>query len=379
MKNFIVKILKKLKLIEDFPGVIYNINRDITAKQKRVAIVYISSPYYEYTPDNMIFHANRLHQFVITKVFVNLGFVVDIYPVKTSNKFVNHEIKYDVVLGFGHFYKELCKYNPQAKKILLITENAPWVVRENFAKRIDYFKKRHNRSRVYTFPRLSFYTDDMFSMSDVGIAMSGTYNILRMKEKLPIIYQIDVNALCNHKECTRNHEKNKTRFVWFGSNGLIHKGVDILIDAFREMPELELDIYGAPIKEIREFSLPSNVHDCGRINVFSDEYIENVINRHSFVVSLSCSEGMMTGISTCMYSGLIPITTPETGFDDVDCNILVSDYTVESVINTIKTASQMDNGELERLSHKCMQHAKNNYSIESFASRMAAHISTIIS
>src|SRR5690606_13272968 len=36
----------------------------------------------------------------------------------------------------------------------------------------------------------------------------------------------------------------KKNYLWFGNGGLIHKGLDITIDAFKNLPELNLHICG---------------------------------------------------------------------------------------------------------------------------------------
>jgi hypothetical protein len=76
--------------------------------------------------------------------------------------------------------------------------------------------------------------------------------------------------------------------------------------------------------------------------VSSEDFIENVVKTHSFVISLSCSEALQSGVSTCMAHGLIPIVTPETGFDDTPNAIICKDFHLDNVIKVVLDASEME-------------------------------------
>ena len=53
----------------------------------------------------------------------------------------------------------------------------------------------------------------------------------------------------------RDFEKAKRRFLWVGSYGMVHKGLDLALDAFAGMPELELMVCGRREKEADFFNL----------------------------------------------------------------------------------------------------------------------------
>lgn len=375
--EFIKKIVNKYKKsMELCSPIIYNINHDVTQKQLKIAVVYITKNYLNSIDIHQVYHANTIHQFQIIKTLINENYSIDIYPcsIDVSNQI--RKIDYDVILGFGSNYLELCALNPHALKVLFVTENAPWIVQDKFKQRIAYFQQRYSVKHLYTVPRTLFYKEDMFNASDIGIIMNGTHNYNLMKSHFKKSYRINVNALFNKEvichPIRKNHNLTKRNFVWFGSNGLIHKGLDILIDAFRELPDLTLNIYGAPVKELRIFSIPTNVIVHDKINIFTNSFITEVIKKNTFVLSLSCSEGMMSGVATCMVHGLIPITTLETGFDDVPNSFLFEDYTVEHVIEILKKASNLEADYLSIVENQILSYSTKNYSIESFTSKFTS-------
>ncbi len=353
--------------------VIFNLNCSPGRQQKHVALVYLSRLHDEYGQTESLFHPSKEHYLIMLNVLFEQGFIVDLYNCSGDTPYnFPKETSYDVILGFGPLYIRLCEMNPKAQKILFSTENAPWVVREKFARRVEYFRATH-KCEVYTIRRDDFYTDRMFSISDMGIAMTGSYNVAGIKTILPKIERINVNAL-GVPECemgTKDFERSRRRFVWFGSRGLIHKGLDILVDVFRGLPDCELSIYGAPRSELRGWSLPPNVKDRGVINVQSNEYVEEVVQKHAFVVSLSCSEGMASGVATCMMSGLIPIVTPESGFDDCPHILSFDDWHQEAVAETIRRAAAMSAEELRQKESEVSAYAHAQYSSEAFRARFS--------
>lgn len=377
IKHLIIKIIgdnvisMPTSIKQSYP--ICNINQIVNSYQKRIAFVYIRNAWD--TPMDLkdVYHPNLIHQVAMINVLSKLGYCIDVYscgPDKISVSESMYAKKYDVILGFGTQYIQLCLANPCALKMLFITENAPWVVREKYDRRLTYFHERHPNIILHDSPRLDFYTDEMFKISDLGIALTGTYNLLGIQKHLSNVYRLDVNGLFNKSFNIHNpkdHTVTKSHFVWFGSRGFIHKGLDILIDAFASLPQLYLDVYGISREEFLGMPIPKNVSLCGMVNVMEDSFISNVINKNTFVVSLSCSEGMQTGITTCMMHGLIPIVTKECGLDDHDDVLYFDNYDVESVKATLLSAAQNPTEQLREKEIRIHTKSIMDFSAERFA------------
>ena len=363
--------------IDPSKKVIYNLNIDICKEQKRLAFVYLNSLYDKpYT--NQVYHVNRIHIYQLLLPFINMGYVIDIYPAEYLHEDDIYDIKYDVIFGFGPTYMKLITNNPNALKILFITENAPWVVREKFAERLDWYKERTGKFPQYARSRTNFYVDEMFSLSDYGISINGSNNISSMLSKLRPIYQLNVNALYGkHKDINKDHKRTRRKFLWFGSTGAIHKGLDLLVEVFRRLPEYQLDVYGANQLELKDMELPSNIVICNKINVLSERFIDEVVNEHSYVISLSCSEGMQSSIATCMMYGLIPIVSNETGYDDNPYAIIPESYDINQIMSVIKKCASTSSEELLKLEHDVMRFASSHYTIEQFTETYNQIISKI--
>jgi len=353
-----------------------NLNLNAVDKcQKRALLSYLDVGNIKL--DN-IGHANFYQAVQMTHALIKSDFCIDVCYCNDplAFEFIKNE-KYDVIIGLGDVYKKACEHcsKEDTVKILFVTENFPLVVEKKFAERIEYFKSRHPKiSFKSSSVRSGYYDEEIFKMSNYAIAMTSSFNIEPMKAYVRKTYQINANVLKNtaykfvKSERLPSIKSSRNRFLWFGSLGLIHKGVDILLDAFKELPDLSLEFYGLYANEKKLFNKlkPVNANDCGCVNVQKDEFIDKVVKRHCFMLLASCSEGMSTAVATCMLHGIIPVVTKESGFEPCDCIIELPDFKVETVKNAVLKLCEMSDEEVLNLSEKTYNYAMANFSLEHF-------------
>lgn len=128
----------------------------------------------------------------------------------------------------------------------------------------------------------------------------------------------------------------RRRFLWFGSGGLLHKGLDRVLETFAGLPDLELTVLGPIDREPafarafrRELYETPNIHTLGWIDVAGPEFLD-IARRHLALVYPSCSEGQNGGAVTCMHAGLIPVLSRESGVD------IAPEYGVELVTSSLE-------------------------------------------
>jgi glycosyltransferase involved in cell wall biosynthesis len=188
------------------------------------------------------------------------------------------------------------------------------------------------------------------------------------------LWTVNANAIVNADFQFRDEEiraripSTKRKFLWFGSLGLIHKGVDILMDALNVLPDCSCDFYGVSDREKELFMhlKAGNANYCGRINVQSRRFIDEVALDHCFLVFPSCSEGMSTAVCTCMAAGIIPIVTQVSGFDPHPGIIYLEDESVEGVANAMRRALEMPDEEILRMRRTVYEYANQAFSIQHF-------------
>lgn len=381
IKTIYQAIVRRLYEKEYGGKIILNINRDLLNKTQKTVLLCYMVKEFETNFTTTITHANMYHSLQMVKVLANHGFAIDVCHAKSVVDLKRLKREYDYIIGFGPLYEAIINDGIKGRRILLLTENDPKTVQEKYAERIAYFKQRHGSKPLkYNTPRTAFYSENQVNKSEVCIAMNSDYNLSRIQRLMPT-YKVKVNTLCNpnYEFEFKNLDTAKKHFVWFGSAGAIHKGLDILVDAFAELPDLHLSIYGLTDSEVPliEPLLTPNVQIKGRIDVRSDEFITEVVNKHAFVISASCSEGMNTGVATCMMHGLIPVVTKETGFDNPGMMIEFEGYKVCILKDVILSASKMENECLEKLSKANFDYSNANFTLDNFTKEFDEILSNI--
>lgn len=183
----------------------------------------------------------------------------------------------------------------------------------------------------------------------------------------------------------RDFETARRRFLWMGSYGMVHKGLDLVLEAFAALPDLQLTVCGRPEKEEDFFSeyryelkqLP-NICLRGWISLNSPEF-EEIATSHAAVIYPSASEGGGGSVIHCMHAGLLPVCTPEASVETQGCGLELEAASVEAVkkaVQSVAFASAHDVATLAESARHSVRarHTRDNFksSYRAFASRMAA-------
>lgn len=381
LKSIFYGVIRKLYENEYGGKFVLNINRNFLNPQQKKILLCYSVEMFNLTFESTVFHANMFHSIQMIKVLINHGYSIDVCKAKNTFDLKRLKRNYDFIIGFGPLYESIIAEDIKGKKILLLTENDPVYVKEKYKLRVNYFIERHGRSLLrFNTRRDAFYTPRQIELSDICIAMTSDFNLARIN-KLMTTYKINVNGLSNDSFILENKCLQGVRhnFVWFGSAGAIHKGLDILVDVFAQLPNYSLSLYGLNKKEkpLIEKIASNNIKICGSIDVTTDNFIQDVVDKHAFVISASCSEGMNTGVATCMMHGLIPVMTKETGFDNPGCYVDFEDYSIEGIKAVILELEKISNERLAEMRDSVYKYARKTYSLENFTKEFDEIITSI--
>jgi glycosyltransferase involved in cell wall biosynthesis len=170
----------------------------------------------------------------------------------------------------------------------------------------------------------------------------------------------------------KNFNACKNRFLWLGGKGLIHKGLDLLLEAFAEMPENELLICGG-VDDEKDFSqayhkelheIP-NVKKLGWVDVGSQEF-NDIMNSCIGLLHPSASELTSGSVITCMHGGLIPLVSYQSGTSVHDFGIDLGGCTVEEIKGAVRRISGTPASRLEEMSRAAWEYARRIYTRERF-------------
>lgn len=166
----------------------------------------------------------------------------------------------------------------------------------------------------------------------------------------------------------------RRRFVWFGSGGMVHKGLDLVLEAFAGMPDLQLTVCG-PVARERQFELAfwrelhetPNIRTMGWVDVAGGAF-RQVCEQSAALVYPSCSEGGGGSVITCMHAGLIPLVSREASVDvDPSYGRVLAESTVEGVRDAVRELAGRPAEEVEAMARAAWSHAREHHTRETFA------------
>lgn len=355
IKNFI----KNRKIINYFK----------TDFDKNVLISYIVYPLRFRKSDG---HNNQLEIKTIADVFKNLNYNVDVV-FYSSNEKINYE-KYDLIFGFGKPFINSTISKKKLKRIFYATGSHPDFQNTQTKKRADEAFQKTGLMMLDSCRFVKEYYKEQYSIADAIILLGSeftkkTYNNISSKIfTINTFFNPNLSTLKNNELID---EQTKKSFLYFTSNGAIHRGLDILLEFFEQNEQYNLYISSnlSKEKEFLNFYAPKlsrkNIHYLGYNSIFSKDF-EKLVNRCAFSILPSSSEGQSTSITNLSACGLIPLISKECGFDLEDKSITIERVDFESIEKAINKSQDMSLKEIAERRKEIKKYFKENYNLSSF-------------
>jgi len=162
----------------------------------------------------------------------------------------------------------------------------------------------------------------------------------------------------------RDFETARKKFLWVGSYGMVHKGLDLALDAFAGTPDLELTVCGRPEKEEdfyrlyeRQLLKTPNIRLHGWLDMATPDFAE-IVRTHAAVIYPSSAEGGAGSVIHCMHAGMLPVCTTEASIDLGDFGVHVASGTVEAVQAACRAVAEMPASEVESRARAAYEHVR---------------------
>lgn len=147
--------------------------------------------------------------------------------------------------------------------------------------------------------------------------------------------------------------KRSNHFMYFGGNGLICKGLDLVLEAFDGLKGVTLDVCGpASETDFWQYYKPllarnPHIRFHGFVQAGGEKF-SSITASAAFQVFPGSAEGCATSVVTCMRRGVIPVTTCETGVDGGDYGVQIEAVSVEGIRALVTRLKDMPRTEMER-------------------------------
>lgn len=375
-KKFIIKRIMHKLGVEVCLTNIYN-----THYSKNCLISYIQDPFF--TKKNNQIHQSNSQVLVIAEVLNQLKYNVDVIDYRAHQLKLKkqYDLVIDICISDGiAVYENNLKEN--FKKIAYLTGSESTFANKAELTRIhDVYLRRGKRlqpRRQAPLVSKAIENCDLVILFGNETVLS-TYRDFHFKK-----YLLIPNTGYDFKYPYTFEKKQQDAFLFLGSSGCVHKGLDILLEVFSENPSIgTLYVCGCYEREkdfldeyYMELYKTDNIHPIGFIDIFSDKF-KQLYEKCTFTVLPSCAEGCAGSLTTCMSAGLIPICSKICGFEE-DEVIILPDCSKDTVLKTLIYAKEMRPEELIEKSRKMVELTKTKYSIKNYTSLIKKSLGEII-
>jgi glycosyltransferase involved in cell wall biosynthesis len=318
----------------------------------------------------------------IARIFVNMGYSVDVIDYRNSQFFPFK--RYDYFIGARTNFERISRLiNKNCRKIVHL-DTAHWA----FNNQATYTRLLNLVDRRGFCPRGSLRIIEQNSAieyADHATILGNKFTKETYSFCQKPIYSIPISTCATYswnenkdfKSCSRN-------FLWFGSAGAVHRGLDMLLEVFSKMPDFHLYICG-PIEKEKEFveyysyelfNKP-NIHLIGWVNVESDKFCQ-ILEKCCTIIFPSCAEGQCGSVINCMHAGLIPVVSKETGIDVDEFGHILQNCSIYEIEQTLELVASTPPDELKKMSRQSWEFVNTEHTRENFSKNYCEFIENIL-
>jgi glycosyltransferase involved in cell wall biosynthesis len=337
---------------------------------KRALVSYLVSPLLprQAERDRVKFSSDGIAQ-QIPKALNELGYVTDI--VQWDSTHWQPSRRYDLFIGHGGInFEQISRQLPPSAARIYFSSGIYW--REYNSREVArLYDLAHRRGYLLPPDRPILYSEEQATRLADGIICLGNEMAVRTYRGFPKILGINNAAypVAWSDWQYKDHDQGRVRFLFFSGEGSIHKGLDLLLEAFagtalhlhicQNLSPGFAQIYAHELTEL------PNIHLHGRLPMRSSEF-HSLASACTWVISATCAEGQPGAVLECMAHGLIPILPDTANIDLGDFGLRLPDCEVETIRDVIQVAAHTPVDECRRRAHATWDVMQRDYTPENF-------------
>jgi len=369
------KVARKLGLSSGFSSEelknrqVVSIAANVQPAKGRVLLSYVLDPFVD--PSNISnAHTHFWESFTIGQSFVARGYDLDVIHFENHSFMPAHD--YDFFISARTNFDSIHpRLNSNCVTIVHL-DTAHWLYNNAAAyKRLQELWVRRGVALVNA---KELGANWALENADMGTVLGNTFTLDTYGYANKPLFRIPISAPLTYDwDDTKNIDSCRNRYLWFGSSGFVHKGLDLALEAFAGMPDKELVVCGPMEQEHRfcqayrkELYDTPNVETIGWVDVAGEEFMQ-IARRCIGMVYPTCSEGGGGSVITCMHAGVIPIVTEQASVDVDGSGVVLDQASIASIQRAVNSLSGMSEQSLHVLRRGAWEQARSQHTREHFA------------
>ena len=329
-------------------------------------------------------HQKYERMLAIVKTFNRLGYIVDVIDVWDTG-FVPKE-DYSILLGTCPSFKRMAEILPDS----VLKINFSVGPRPEFRCNAEEIRcvaagKRRSKTFIHQYPKGK--TSPKKELVDAVITIGNEWVASTYRPYNKSVYPIGTGGydFIQSTIDDKDFHTARRKFIWMGNWMFIGKGLDLVLEVFSKLPELELYVCGgvwnepdfveAYEKEL--FHMP-NIHVMGKVRIEEEEFIQ-LTKKVAYTIFPTSNDAMAGGVCASMKCGVIPIVSRENGMDTGDFGIMLSDCRLETIRDAVLQAAEISPEECRNMAYRACREGEKNYTMETWHKRFETALCDILS
>lgn len=328
-------------------------------------------------------HTHHLESLRMAQTFLGLGFAVDVISYR-NRAYTPARGAYDVLVDARYSMERLAEaIGPGCVRIQhMDTAHIAYQNAAEAGRLLDIQRRRG----VTLQPRRYEPPTRATEIADAGVYVGNAFTASTYRFAATPLHRARLGGLVPPwPPPERDYRTARRRFLWMSSHGFVLKGLDLVLEAFAELPDHELIVCGPVAGEPdfaaafhRELRETPNITTLGWVDIASESF-RQLVASCAGVVYASGSEGGGGAVINAMHTGLIPVVTDESSVDvDPSYGVLLPDASVRSIRKSVVDLADRPCGELAEMGAAAREFVQTHHTPDRFAREYREAITTLL-
>lgn len=351
-----------------------------TNHEKNALLSYIIYPFIDEISNS---HSNNRECFFIAQILNELGYNVDI--INWDNITFIPIKNYNLVIDNHNNLERLCFYFSKNVIKIFHATNAHWLYQNRIE--LDRHYEYYLKTGIAIRPTRMLQPGNSAAYCDAISMLGNSFTKMTFGKYVNKVCRIPISVTTTFDEIESGeiHER-KNNFLWFNSAGFLLKGLDIVLDAFINLPNCNLYVCGNFDREKNfintyagKLKACTNIKMIGWVDVDSKSFLE-ITAKCLWIVNTSFSEGGGGSTINCMAKGLIPIATRSASIDIVDneTGFHLTQNSAEGLTHLIHDLIKLPEDRLRKCAVNAREYTHTFHTIENFKSSYKSFLKSLI-